>query len=210
MFKDKRLDDFIRLPDPDDSVHFFETIKQLSEKYWATTNINKGIYGFQIQRDTKWKDGLTDKQIKDFESNLGIKFPTVLKNFYKTMNGLDKPGINVYGNDGTEHTFSPIYYSYPNDVEVIKKKIEWILESNNLTNEILISDNIPKIFPVTGHRFIILDDNNQILSMYGDDIIYWAENVSKLIANDIFDNIYNVDDFESNPASAKSVKFWLE
>src|SRR5690606_13714639 len=139
MFKDKRLDDFIKLPDPDDSVDFFETIKQLSEKYWTTTNINKGIYGFQIQRDTKWKDGLTDNQIKDFESNVGIKFPTGLKNFYKTMNGLDKPGINIYGNDGTEHTFSPVYYSYPNDVEVIRKKIEWILESNNLTNEKLIS-----------------------------------------------------------------------
>ena len=46
--------------------------------------------------------------------------------------------------------------------------------------------------------------------MYGDDIIYWAENVSKLVANDIFDNIYNVSDFESNPANSKSVKFWLE
>jgi hypothetical protein len=125
------------------------------------------------------------------------------------MNGLDKPGINVYGNDGTAHTFSSVYYSYPNDIEVIKKKIEWILGSNNLTNDKLDNDNIPKIFPVTGHRFITLDDNNQILSMYGDDIVYWAENISKLIANEIFDKIYNVDDFESNPINAKSIKFWL-
>jgi hypothetical protein len=210
MFKDNKLDDYLRLPEPDDSVDFFETVKRLSEKYWAKTDLNKGLYGFQIQKNTKWKEGLTDNQISEFEKTLKIKFPTGLRNFYKTMNGLDKPAINVYGNDGTEHTFSPVYYSYPNDIEAIKEKIEWILESNNMTIDKLDMDNIPNIFPVTGHRFIILDDNNQILSMYGDDIIYWAENISKLIANDIFDNIYNVCDFESNPANAKSVKFWLE
>jgi hypothetical protein len=210
MFKDKRLDDYIKLPDPDDSTDFFETVKRESEIYWATTDINKRLYGYQIQRSTKWKDGLTNNQIDDFEKNLNIKFPKGLRNLYKTMNGLDKPGINVYGSDGTEHTFSPVYYSYPDDIEVIKEKIEWILEANNLTSDKLNTDNIPKIFPVTGHRFVILDDNNQILSMYGDDIIYWAESISKLVANDIFDKIYNVEDFESNPANAKSVKFWME
>lgn len=210
MFKDKRLDDYINLPDPDDSTGFFETVKRQSEIYWGTTDINKGLYGFQIQRNTKWKDGLTDNQIDDFEKNLNIKFSKGLRNLYKTMNGLDKPGINVYGNDGTEHTFSPLYYSYPYDIVLIKEKIEWILEANNLTADKLVTDNIPKIFPVTGHRFVILDDNNQILSMYGDDIIYWAESISKLVVNDIFDKIHNVEYFASNPANAKSVKFWLE
>jgi len=44
--------------------------------------------------------------------------------------------------------------------------------------------------------------------MYGDDIIFWTENLSKLIANDIFDNIKNVTDFENNPNYAKPIKFW--
>lgn len=210
MFKDKRLDTYILLPEPDNSLGFFETVKQLSEKYWSTTSLNKKLYGFQVQPNTKWKDGLTDKQIEDFENVLDIKFPTVLKNFYKTMNGLDKPGINVYGNDGTKPTYSPLYYSLPDDIEVIKKNIEWILKSNNLTIEQLDKQDIPKIFPLTGHRFLILDGNNQILSMHGNDIIYWAENISKLVVTDIFDEIYNVEDFESDPANAKRVKFWLE
>lgn len=210
MFRDRRLDDFIKLPNPDDSIDFFKTVKRLSEKYWSTTDINKELYGFQIQKNTKWKEGLTDNQIDDFEEYLKIKFPKGLRNFYRTMNGLDRPGVMFTENDGTEHIFSPVYYSYPNDLEVIKEKIEWTLESNNLTNDKHDTDNIPKIFPVTGHRFMVLDDNNQILSIYGDDIIYWAENISKLIANDIFDNIYNVDDFESNPTNARIIKFWLE
>jgi hypothetical protein len=209
MFKDRRLGDYIKLPEPDDSTEFFETVKRQSQIYWAATDINKGLYGFQIQRNTKWKDGLTDKEIDDFGKKIDIKFSKGLRNFYKSMNGLDKPGINVYGNDGTEHTFSSVYHSYPNDIEVIKEKIEWIL-ANNLTSEKLNTDNIPKIFPVTGHRFLILDDNNQILAMYGHNIIYWTESISKLIVNDIFDKIYNVEGFESNPANAKSIKFWFE
>ncbi len=72
MFKGKRLDDYIKLPQPDDSIDFFETLKRQSEGYWATTDINKGLYGFQIQRNTKWKDGLTDDQIEDFEKTLDI------------------------------------------------------------------------------------------------------------------------------------------
>lgn len=46
--------------------------------------------------------------------------------------------------------------------------------------------------------------------MYGDDIVYWAENISKLVANDIFENIYNAYDFESDPRNAKPIRFWRE
>jgi hypothetical protein len=210
MHKKDRLDDYVKLPDPDDSIDFFKAVKQLSEEHWTTTDISKGIYGFQIQKNSKWRRGLASIDIEEFENELKIKFPRSLKNFYQTMNGLDKPGINVYGNDGTQHMYSPVYYSYPDDLEVIKDRIEWILEANKLTASQLEKNGIPKIFPITGHRFLILDDNNQVLSMYGDDIIYWAENISKLIANDIFGNIYNADDFEINPTDVKRVKFWLE
>ena len=122
------------------------------------------------------------------------------------MNGLDKEGINIFGSNGTEPNFNPIYYSYPENIKQIRDNINWIYKSNNGKLENI---EIPKIFPVKGHRFLILDEDNPILSMYGDDIIYWADSLSKLIANDIFDNIKNVTDFESNPNLAKPIKFWL-
>jgi hypothetical protein len=52
---------------------------------------------------------------------------------------------------------------------------------------------------------------NPILSMYGDDIIYYADNLSKLLANEIFSGvIYNVSDFESPPQTQPEIKFWLD
>lgn len=53
--------------------------------------------------------------------------------------------------------------------------------------------------------------NNPILSMFGEDIIYYAENLSKLLANEIFSGvIYNVSEFESPPQSQPEIQFWLD
>lgn len=199
MNKDK-FNNYIILPKPTDELEFFEIIKKLSNEYWENSEINTGVYGFQIQKDTKWRVGLSDNEINEFENELGYKFPTALRNFYATMNGLDKKGINVYGNSGEDYTYRPIYYSYPDDLEIIKESIQWVYEETNMTIEKLKKDGFSRIFPVCHHRFVLIDDPKQrVLSMYGNDIIPWADNLSKLIATDIFENIYNASDFESNP-----------
>lgn len=209
MSKDK-LKDFIKLPTPTNELHFFETVKSLSNTYWADTDINKGVYGFQIQKDSKWRGGLSDNEITNFENELGYKFPTSLRNFYKTMNGLDKTGINIFGNSGHEFSYRPIYYSYPDDLQIIKDNIEWIYKAKNLTTDKLLQDGISRIFPVCRHRFVLIDDSKQrVLSMYDNDIVAWSDSISKLIVTDIFDNIYNASDFESDPNDF-DIKFWLD
>jgi hypothetical protein len=55
-----------------------------------------------------------------------------------------------------------------------------------VTDEIINTQNAPSIIPYLGHRFLILDNEGAILSMYGNDMIIWAENLSKGIARDIF------------------------
>jgi hypothetical protein len=116
LFKKKENIDWVTLPQPDDSLSFFETIKKESEIFWNDTNPNKSNYGFQIQQDTKWREGLTDTELQEFENSFGFSFPTPLLNFYKTMNGSTKQGINIYGNDGTPHAFRSVFYSYPDDI----------------------------------------------------------------------------------------------
>jgi len=110
---------------------FFTEIKHLSEKYWSECDINPDIFGFQIQNGTKWKKGLFENELTDFQDELNIEFLEELKNFYRTMNGLDKKGINVFGSNGTEPNFNSIYYSYPDNLEQIRKNINWIYETND-------------------------------------------------------------------------------
>jgi hypothetical protein len=168
----------------DNSISSFQRIKKESEKYWRKVELQV-CWGFQIQEGSKWKKGLSELELEDFQKQLNITFPESLKNYYRTMNGLDKPGIDNNGGEG-EIDFGPVFYSYPDDIPIIKSTIEWVMKENKVTEDTIKDQNIPSIFPFFGHRFLILDLEEIVLSMYGNDIIHWADNLSRGISNDIF------------------------
>jgi len=207
----KREFEYVRLPFPDDSLSYFEAIKTVSEKFWEESLPNSSVYGFQAMQNSKWRPGLLDEQISSFERSIELNFPPPLRNFYKVMNGLTKPGINLYGSDGTPFGYQSIFYSYPEDLELIKEKIDWIYSSNLIKHEELESLGASRIFPVFQHRFMLIDiPGHPILSMYGDDIIYWTDNLSKLLAVDVFDKIEDIRFFQSHPDNRSKINFWLD
>lgn len=173
----------------DCSILSFQFIKKESEKYWKKVELDV-CWGFQIQEGSKWKKGLSEIQLEDFQKQLEITFPESLKNYYRTMNGLDKPGINNNGGEG-EIEFGTIFYSYPDDINEMKYMIEWIMEDNGATDATVNSQDVPSIIPYFSHRFLILDNEEIVLSMYGSDIIIWADNLSKALAKDIF-SVYSL------------------
>lgn len=176
----------------DNSISSFEFIKKASEQYWESVEPAL-CWGFQIQQGSKWKAGLSDADLVYFQNQVGIKFSDSLKNFYRSMNGLDKPGINNNGGE-SEITFGPTFYSYPDNIEEIKSVIDWVLEENKVTTADINQLNAAQIFPYYGHRFLILDNEELVLSMYGSDIIFWASNLTKGIAKEIFPfHAINVD-----------------
>ncbi len=188
----------------DSSIPSFEKIKALSEKEWENIEYDE-CWGFQIQQNSKWRKGLNEIELNQFEQEIGFQFPNSLRNFYKTMNGLNKPGINFSGDLKSEPTFRSTFYSFPEDLEIIKDQINWILESNKMTIEEVKTGKAPFIFPYFGHRFLVFDSNEQILSMHGSDIILWSQNLAKAVAKDIF-NFYD----EGISSDIRPVKFWLD
>jgi hypothetical protein len=62
------------LQTPTNLNEFFHWLKKESEKQWENIEINKVIYGFQLQKGTKWLPGLTDAQITEYEKLLGFGF----------------------------------------------------------------------------------------------------------------------------------------
>jgi hypothetical protein len=190
---------------PKNPDEFFPWLKGLSEKLWEEIEIQKGIYGFQVQKGTKWLTGLSDSEILDFEEELGFIFPEIYKIFIKNMNGTDKPAINIYGNFESV-TYSPNYYSFPRDLEIIKNNIQWIYEEFEIDEETVSREKIPHIIPIVGHRFLIADncEENPILSMYGADSIPYSPNLESFLTKEILGK--NV---QSNFNSEVHVKFWL-
>ena len=184
----------------DDSIESFRKIKLLSEKFWEKVVLEE-CWGYQIQEGSKWKKGLTEVELLEFENQLGFQFPDPLKNFLKTMNGLDRPGINYTG-DEKDTGYGPTFYSYPEDVERIKRQIEWVIDDNKVSELDLLSGKVPYVFPYLGHRCLICDKNNNVLSMRGNDIVYWAANLSQGIMIDIFGH------WEKTPTKYPEDSFW--
>lgn len=190
-----------------DEIDKFRKIKEQSEKLWEHITLDS-CYGFQIQEGSKWKEGLTDSQISSFEEEMGFSFSETLRNYYKVMNGLDKPGINVYGYSDVPFAYQPKFYSYPDDVELIKEYINWIFNANNTNYDKLKEIGASHIFPIYGHRFMLLDTpGNPILSMHGDDIIYWSRDIFQLLDIDIFNK--SGDRMKDADEIINKIEFWL-
>lgn len=192
---------------PKTDEEFFIWLKDKSEKLWKSIKINPVIYGFQIQKGTEWNHGLSDAQVKQFETDLGFNFPEIYKTFLKHMNGTDKPAVNVYGESGELYAYAPEYYTYPRDLKIIQEMIEWICESFKIKVKDIDGHKIPFIIPIVGHRFIIVDQEgeNPVLSMYGKDVIPYAPTFRLFLLNDLFRNHLPevaLDDI--------SVNFWLK
>ena len=164
----------------------FIKIKKLTENYWGNIELNEKVYGFQAQKGTKWKKGLSENQITEFENIMGFEFPEILKDYYTVMNGVDNQQINLFGNSGYEYSYSQTIYSFPDDIQTIKNLIKWIYETNGIEEKEMEQKNISRIFPILSHRFILIDhEKHPILSMHGDDIILFANNIIDLFNMDL-------------------------
>ncbi|MDR2921896.1 MAG: hypothetical protein LBU85_00980 [Treponema sp.] len=53
-------------------IEDFKKIRKLSERKWKNINISENTYGYQIQRGTKWKNGLSESKINKNLNDLNI------------------------------------------------------------------------------------------------------------------------------------------
>jgi hypothetical protein len=187
---------------------FYPGLKNESERLWQDIALRPDIYGFQIQRGTKWLPGLNEPEIDAFEKDLGFPFPQICRDFLAHMNGTDKETINLFGESGHPYTYSVGYYSYPRDLVRVKDRIAWIYAAFNITEADVRAQAIPHILPVVSHRFLVVDNcaSNPVLSMYGDDVIIYARDLPTFLVNDIL----HAHAFDEDIPGTLAVSYWLE
>ncbi|WP_420573764.1 SMI1/KNR4 family protein [Kordia sp.] len=190
----------------DDSIKSFELIKILSEEKWKNIEHLSSEFGGKRIKGLKWKKGLTESEIEDFEKQLGFKFPDALKNFYRVMNGLAIIDEN-FTKEKDYPFYQKLYRSYPDDINLIKENTDFELKSFNISKEDILSKKVPMIFNYCGNRYLILDDNRQVLSIRGDAIFY-GKNLSKGLSKDIFNDF--MDTKKEHLLKYKFVNGWLE
>ena len=125
---------------------------------------------------------MSDNDLNDFKKKLGIEFTPSLIYYFKTKNGLDKLEIDISSNLN-EPKFSISMFKYPESINTIKNYMESVFENFDAINS---NEFVPNILPYYGNRYLILDKQEEVLSIM-NDIIYWSDNLCKGLAMDIFD-----------------------
>lgn len=167
---------------PNNSLAFFEYLKVETEAKWAQLELNDPYVS--VNPGTKWLPGLSEEELQAFEKEMGFPFSEPLRNFYRTMNGVDRPFIYTY--DDGSITEDNRFYSYPRDIDRIRDKIEWVYDACRITPAIVKARGISRIFPVWSHRFMMTDEpGHPILSMHGNDIIFYAFTLAELCRKDL-------------------------
>jgi hypothetical protein len=199
---------------------FLTSFKDQSEKHFAALELDKDAYGLQHQKGTRWRPGLTEQALCDFQREVGFEFPAELLAFYRVMNGTDLPGINIYGQSGLPYTYAPIYFSYPEHLPQIKQVIAERLSIKGLTVSKLKEEGIPLIFPINDFYFMIIDDqtnpvyfltpaykNHDIAQAYVYGSL-WTDSLQSWLIKDIFHRTDHLPDLEEFPARRRIPTYW--
>lgn len=168
------------------SKAFLQRFKLQTEHYWAQREINPIVYGFQIQRGTRWNDGLTETEITDYEGVLNVRFPEDFRLMLSVMNGTDLPTINVYGHCGEPFAYGVGVYSYPRDLDLVKERMELVQnDAAELSQELCI--NFPssdRLVPIFAHRYVVcrLDPSESpVVSIMDLDAVYYGDNLQNYL-----------------------------
>lgn len=228
---------------PEDLTEFLYWVKETTENFWSK-NPQTSEDDFVCEDwayGAKWI-GLTEDEINEIEAEYDLKFTFEHRQFLKILHTLDRKRIFEYeSEDGEtikkEYSF---FYNWKTDKEEIKKRFNWpyetILEDvlgmnkvwlkswgkkrpkSDEEKELIFSNwykKIPKLIPITGHRFVVSDDltnENPILSIYGSDTIVYGWNMRHYLLNELHENlnllelVYDQEDDEWYSESKKEIK----
>lgn len=207
---------------PEGHKEFMIWFKEESEKHFYELELDKEAYGLQFQKGTKWNDGLSDEEIKKYQKELGFEFPEELKGFYKTMNGTNLPGINIFGESGMEYAYEPIYHTFPEHLPQMKDLIGEILKIKGISHDEMIRNTIPFIFPIERFYFMVIDNlTNPIYYIstgfehhdLNKPVVYaslYSDTLQSYLIKSVLKRTNHISDLEEFPERIRKSNYWTE
>ncbi|MCT4665223.1 MAG: SMI1/KNR4 family protein [Flavobacteriales bacterium] len=165
-----------------------------SERKFENIILDKDCYGFQIQKKSKWNQGLKESEIISLENYFGFEFPTDYKEMLKEINGLDTLEISIDPEGEEEDKFVRRFYKYPDDIN----RVKWLIDEVNYNIEYakqtlekagFNSNQIEGFVPLFGHRVLVVFKNKKltpVLSVWGNDIILYGDSILKYWCKGIY------------------------
>ena len=169
---------------------FLLDFRRRTEDRWRQTEVNPTISGFQFRRGTRWNPGLRDKEVGEYEAVLHSRFPHDFKKLLKMMNGTDLPTLNVYAYCGEPVRESLGVYSYPRDLEEVRRRIEKVDAFRDELQATMADqgfDLVPEhsLVPIYVHRYVVCTSepgSSAVLSIAdGSDAVVYGKSLQEYL-----------------------------
>jgi hypothetical protein len=175
---------------------FYSQFRRASEERWQNISIQPQIWGYQIQPGTRWNSGLSEDDLARYEKEMDIRFPPELRAFFRGMNGTDKAALDTRGSSGEEPRLGPAFYSYPRDIELIRRLIDsaWTDPEqlrDTLSEEGFQLEENAKLLPIYAHRYVVCSPTTEscvVLSIWdASDSIVYGNSLQAYLKREVFD-----------------------
>ena len=175
----------------------WKQIKARTERQFESTVIHQNVWGYQIQKNTRWNPGLNQIEIKALENLFKLRFPTDYTEMLSHINGFDTPQISIDPDGLREDQFTNQCYQYPKDYETSKWLVNEVQQNLSYAYQALEeagfdTADIEGFIPLYSHRALVVFKNkalSPVLSIWGKDIILYGKSLSDYWCNEF--NIEN-------------------
>jgi hypothetical protein len=158
-----------------------------------------GFIGALWRPGTRWTGPLDDETIMQVERRFGVHFPPQYRLFLQTLHSTTpwRRGAD-YGTGGLAVYRAPGFYDWLHDEEYIHAAMIEVADTSAFAEEIdrangggrwLEGGPSPQLLPIFGHRYVVDDDAQWVLSIVGSDAIVYGEDLRDYLLIELDDVI---------------------
>ncbi|HEX3931953.1 MAG TPA: hypothetical protein VHW64_14715 [Nocardioides sp.] len=167
---------------------FLSWLRATTERAWREVDEpsledcrESGFIGAHWRRGTRWAGPLGEDPVVEAERRFGARFPaqcrlllTTLHTTTPWMRGADHRSGELALHD------SPGFYDWLDDEDPIRAALDRVADTAELAEELDAASGLnrrrsggpsPQLLPVYGHRYVVGDESEWVLSIVGSDVI---------------------------------------
>jgi len=170
-------------------VDFLRWLRQVTERTWAEVEEPTAAdCGARWRRGTRWTGGLDDATITQVERRYGVRFPSHYRLFVKTLHSTTPwmlgGDFSRYGDRLAEYE-APGFYDWLHDGPQIRDAMRKVahtmrelpFDGQDWQKTWTRRDPKPALIPVFGHRYVVADDSQWVLSIVEYDATIFVSNL---------------------------------
>lgn len=170
-------------------VDFLDWLRRVTERTWAgLDDPPEDVFNRYWRRGTRWTGGLTKEAIAEVEERFGVWFPPDYRLLLQTLHSTApwmRGGRYVDRGEVVEAYDVPGFYDWLRDESSIREAMavvasvmaELPFDDQAWQRTWLNRDPKPSLIPIFGHRYVVADHTQWILSIVDDDAVIYSDNM---------------------------------